>query len=107
MSTATIVVSLPALKALIIRRSPNNSSYPRSTDGYLQHNASKQPLSNHGNSRSVVQGGRISDDELELVFQGSRKPSPSPSRTTSSTGPQDAKDNVIVTTEWNVTTHAV
>lgn len=107
MCTATIVVSLPTLKSLIIRRSPNNSSYPRSTDGYLHHNASAKPLSNHGTSRSHVQGGRISDDELELVFQGSRKPSPSPSRTTSSTEPQDAKDNVIVTTEWNVTTHAI
>jgi hypothetical protein len=103
MCTATIVVSLPAMKALIVRASPNNSSYPRSTGGYHQHPGSK-PISNHGVSRSHVQGGRISDDELELVFQGSRNPS----RATSSTRQDDAKDNVMVTTEWNVTTtHAV
>jgi hypothetical protein len=108
MCTANIVVSLPALKALIVRSSPTNTSY-RSTDGYMNAGSSK-PLSghNHGISRSHVQGGRISDDELELVFQGSRKPSPSPSRTTSTTtAPQDVKDNVMVTTDWSVTTHAV
>ncbi|KAF3038731.1 hypothetical protein E8E11_005943 [Didymella keratinophila] len=33
MCTATIVVSLPAMKALIVRASPNNSSYPRSIEG--------------------------------------------------------------------------
>lgn len=103
MCTATIVVSLPVMKALIVRASPNNSSYPRSTEGYHQHPGSK-PISNHGISRSHVQGGRISDDELELVFQGSRNPS----RATSSTRQDDAKDNVMVTTEWKVTTaHAV
>ncbi|KAF2633928.1 hypothetical protein BU25DRAFT_427336 [Macroventuria anomochaeta] len=102
MCTATIVVSLPSLKALIVRSSSNNTTYPRSTNGYMQHAGSK-PFSNHGVSISHVQGVRISDDELELVFQGSRNPS----RATSSTRPEDAKDNVIVTTEWNVTTHAV
>ncbi|KAF1932635.1 uncharacterized protein M421DRAFT_97919 [Didymella exigua CBS 183.55] len=97
MCTATIVVSLPALKALVVRTSPNDSSYPRSTDGYQQHPGSK-PLGNQGVSRSHVQGGRISDDELELVFQGSQ---------TDSTRQDDRKDNVMVTTEWNVRTHAV
>ncbi|KAF9697424.1 hypothetical protein EKO04_004622 [Ascochyta lentis] len=104
MCTATIVVSLPALKALVVRSSPQNTSY-RSNDGYMNAGSSK-PLSNHGISRSHVQGGRISDDELELVFQGSRKPSTSASRTTSATEPQDLKDNVMVTTDWSVTTHA-
>src|SRR5687768_12524760 len=103
MCTAVIVVSLPSLKVLIMRSSPNNSSYPRSTDGYIQHASSAKPLSHHGTSKSHVHGGRISDDELELVFQGSR----SPSRAASSTTPQDSKDNVMVTTEWNVTTHTV
>ncbi|KAJ4311076.1 hypothetical protein N0V94_008128 [Neodidymelliopsis sp. IMI 364377] len=108
MCTANIVVSLPALKALIASSSPTNTSY-RSTDGYM-HAGSSKPLSgrNHGVSRSHVQGGRISDDELELVFQGSRKPSVSPSRSTNTTtGTQDVKDNVMVTTDWSVTTHPV
>lgn len=105
MCTATIVVSLPALKVLIVRSSPQNTSY-RSNDGYINAGSAK-PLSNLGASRSHVQGGRISDDELELVFQGTRKPSPSPSRTTSSTGPQEIKDNVLVTTDWSVTTHNI
>ena len=106
MCTASIVVSLPALKALIARSSPANTSY-RSTDGYI-HADSGKPLSNkHGTSRSHVQGGAISDDELELVFQGSRKPSPRPSRATSTTEAHDAKDNVMVTTDWTVTMHAV
>lgn len=104
MCTATIVVSLPALKVLVIRSSPNNTGY-HSSYGYVNAAPGNTP-SNHGVSKSHVQGGRISDDELELVFQGSRKTSPSPSRT-SSTGRHDAKENVMVTTEWNITTHAV
>lgn len=112
MCTAVIVVSLPSLKVLVIRSSTNNSSYLRSTDGYIQQvGGSAKPLSNNqGTSRSHVQGGRISDDELELVFQGSRDPSRNPSRATRSTTNQDSsdsKDSVMVTTEWNVTTHAV
>ncbi|KAF3007505.1 hypothetical protein E8E13_005560 [Curvularia kusanoi] len=103
MCTAVIVVSLPSLKTLIMRSSPNNSSYPRSTDGYLQHGGSAKPLSHQGQSRSHVQAGRISDDELELVFQGSRNPS----QITRSTTQQDSKDNVMVTTEWNVTSSHV
>lgn len=102
MCTAVIVVSLPSLKALIMRTSPNNTSYPRGTDGYIQHGDSAKPFS-HGASTSRVQGGRISDDELELVFQGSQNPS----RRNSLTRTQDSKENVMVTTEWDVSTHAV
>ncbi|KAJ4994022.1 archaeal flagellin n-terminal-like domain-containing protein, partial [Stagonosporopsis vannaccii] len=107
MCTAVVVVSLPALKPLLIRNSPNNSSYPRSTNGYMQHPGSGKPLSNHGTSRSQVHGGRISDDELELVFQGARIDSRSQSHTTTSTDPPNPKDIVLVTTEYNVTTHAI
>ncbi|KZM18279.1 uncharacterized protein EKO05_0005127 [Ascochyta rabiei] len=103
MCTANIVVSLPALKALVVRSSPHNTSY-RSTDGYMNAGSAK-PLSNNGASRSHVHGGRISDDELELVFQGSQKPSTSAFRTTISTAQQDIKDNVIITKDWSVTTH--
>src|SRR5690242_630461 len=111
MCTAVVVVSLPALKPLLIRHSPNNSSYRRSTSGYMQHPGSgkplSNPLSNHGTSRSQIQGGRISDDELELVFQGARIDKRSQLSTTSSTDPPTSKDNVLVTKEYDVTTHAI
>jgi hypothetical protein len=87
MCTATIVVSLPALKALIVSATPTNTS-KRSTSGYINAGSGKL-VSNHGTLKSPVQGGKISDDELELVLQVSRRPSPSFSRTTSATATQN------------------
>lgn len=110
MCTGNIVVSLPALKALIVRSSPSNTDYVHN-DIYINTSSGKPQLSAHGTSRSHVQAGRLSDDELELVFQGSRKPSPSPSRTTSSANGErdagDAKGDVVVTMDWKVESHAV
>ncbi|PQE24367.1 hypothetical protein CJF31_00002637 [Rutstroemia sp. NJR-2017a BVV2] len=104
MSTGIIVVSLPYLKSLIMRRSGRDSAV---------RNATKYPTnSNHlsgnkGEVRSHIQGGKA-DDEVELVFLD-RKTSPCP---TGDTGHseyetrgeecQDGKDGVIVTTNVSV-----
>jgi hypothetical protein len=84
MCTATIVVTLPAFKVLIMRSSPANTS-KRSTNGYIQ-TGPKISLGHPGSSRAYVQAGKIRDDEIELVFQGSQKSSLSATLTTSVTG---------------------
>lgn len=75
MCTATIVVSLPALKALIVSATPINTT-KRSTSGYINAGSGKL-ASNYGTPMPHVQGGKIRDDEVELVLQVSRQPSPS------------------------------
>jgi hypothetical protein len=89
MCTANIVVSLPALKALITRPTLTNTS-AHSNSGYIQHKGPKIYSENH-------KGG---DDEVELVFQGSRKGSLSTSRTPSA-------NDVRVTTDVTVERHAI
>ncbi|KAF2877700.1 hypothetical protein BDV95DRAFT_155473 [Massariosphaeria phaeospora] len=98
--TATIVVSLPALKTLIVRSTPTNTSN-RSTNGYMQTSSGKAISRAGGTSRSYAHGGNR-EDEMELTFLD-RKPSLSPTGTTTGTGTQDAKDGVIVTTDVTVT----
>jgi hypothetical protein len=89
MCTATIVVSLPTLKAFLVRATPTSTS-KRSTTGYKNESYGK-PASNHKMSglHVHIQGGRINDDEVELVSQLSRQPSISASQTTSATGVPD------------------
>lgn len=67
MCTAVIVVSLPSLKALIIRPTPNNT-YDRSNSGYLQAGDGKTIGSKGNGHSSRVQGGTLDDDEMELTF---------------------------------------
>ncbi|KAL5371583.1 hypothetical protein DPSP01_014163 [Paraphaeosphaeria sporulosa] len=99
MSTAVIVVSLPSFKSLIVRSTPQNT-YNRNTNGYMQA-GSKKSTSHAVMSKTHIQGGKM-DDEVELVFLH-RKSSPSPFRTTSGSGPEDAKDAVMVTTHVTIT----
>ena len=104
MCTATIVVSLPSLKSLIVRPSSTNAS-KRNIDGYV-HTRSGKPISHRiGASRSHIQGGRM-DDEVELVLQD-RKPSPSPTRMPSGSGEQETKDAVVVTTDVIITREVI
>ncbi|KAL5120059.1 hypothetical protein ACEQ8H_001884, partial [Pleosporales sp. CAS-2024a] len=81
----TIVVSLPTLKVLIMRTSPTTTS-DRSKNGYINSESLKhietigsrsgpRKSSSHPDLyRSRVEVG-YGDDEIELVFQDSRKPS--------------------------------
>ncbi|CAN9107557.1 unnamed protein product [Alternaria sp. RS040] len=101
MCTAVIVVSLPSLKALIIRPTPNNT-YDRSNSGYLQAGDGKTIGSKGNGHSSRVQGGTLDDDEMELTFLD-RKASPAPTGATDETRVQDGKDGVIVTTDFTVT----
>jgi hypothetical protein len=113
MCIATIVVSLPTLKVLLVRATPTTTS-SRSNNGYMNSD-SKKHTATYGSYpgprksfthldtyRSHVQGGHSGDDEIELVFQDSRKSSASPTRTTSAIGTQDEKDSVRVTTDVTV-----
>ena len=109
MCTAVIVVSLPSLKALIIRPTPNNT-YDRSNSGYLQAVDGKTIGSKGNGHSSRVQGGTLDDDEMELTFlvrdvpsHQDRKASPAPTGATDETRVQDGKDGVIVTTDFTVT----
>ncbi|KAI4682757.1 uncharacterized protein J4E84_007221 [Alternaria hordeiaustralica] len=103
MCTAVIVVSLPSLKALIIKPTPATSSN-RSNSGYLQAGSGKTIGSkgiNFNGHSSNIQGGTM-DDEMELTFLD-RKASPTPTGTTDGSRLQDGKDNVMVTTDFEVT----
>ncbi|KAI4906997.1 hypothetical protein J4E90_009891 [Alternaria incomplexa] len=98
-----IVVSLPSLKALIIKPTPATSSN-RSNSGYLQAGSGKTIGSkgiNFNGHSSNIQGGTM-DDEMELTFLD-RKASPTPTGTTDGSRLQDGKDNVMVTTDFEVT----
>jgi hypothetical protein len=106
MCIAVIVVSLPTLKALIMRKTPDNTN--RSASGYMHtpQLGSKTPrksLSHLDTYRSHIGGGKEEgDDEIELVYQGaSRKSSTSPMRAPSGTGTNDDKE-VRVTTDVTV-----
>jgi hypothetical protein len=101
MCTATIVVSLPSLKPLIMRISPEITSN-RSTSGNMIV-GNRRSLSHPGPARSYAQARKIGDDEMELVLRESRKSSLSPTRTTTATGVHDSKDAVRVTTDVTVT----
>jgi hypothetical protein len=105
MCTAIIVVSLPNLKTLITRPTPNNTT-DRSTNGYLQAGSIKLS-ENRGTNRSHAYRGDM-DEEMELTFL-ERKPSPSPTTTTAETGigPHDAKDSVMVRTDVTVVRETV
>jgi hypothetical protein len=101
MCTAIIVVSLPSLKSLIARATPQNTSN-RSNTGYLQAGSGKTPGSSRPTYTSHIQGGTIDDEEMELTFLD-RKASPTPTGATDETGAQSGKDNVVVTTNIMVT----
>jgi hypothetical protein len=106
MVTATIVVSLPSLKPLLIRITPVNTSN-RSNSGYMNA-ALGRSLSHPGAPRSYAHATKSRDDEVELVHRElSRKSSLSPTRTTSGTEAQDAKDVVIITTDIAVTREVI
>jgi hypothetical protein len=89
MCTANIVVSLPALKALIIRPNATSTS-AHSNSGYIQHKGPRIYSENH----------KSGDDEIELVFQGSGKDSLNTSRTPSA-------NDVRVTTDVTVERHVI
>ncbi|OAF99249.1 uncharacterized protein CC84DRAFT_1222950 [Paraphaeosphaeria sporulosa] len=89
MCTANIVVSLPALKALIIRASPTNTS-AHSNTGYMQHRT----------PRIFSEPSKSGEDEVELVVQDSGKVSLSTHRTASA-------NDVRVTTHVTVERHAL
>jgi hypothetical protein len=100
MVTATIVVSLPSLKPLIMRIPPVNTSN-RSNSGYMNA-ASGRSLSHPGMPRSYGHATKSGDDEVELVHRErelSRKSSLSPIRDICAIVGQDAKDVVRVTTD--------
>jgi hypothetical protein len=101
MSTAVIVVSLPSLKALIVRATPNNTSN-RSTNGYMRGSIKHISHGGHGGGtfRSHIEGGRM-DDEVELVSLD-RKPSSSPIGTTREKEMVDGKEKAVTVTT-NVT----
>jgi hypothetical protein len=102
MSTAVIVVSLPSLKSLIVRKTPTNTEN-RSNTGYLQTGSGKPVGGSRGGTyTSHIQGGTVDEEEIELTFLG-RKNSPTPTGATDETRNQDGKDNVIVTTNVTVT----
>jgi hypothetical protein len=104
MCTAVIVVSLPSLKALLIKPTPTNTSN-RSNSGYLKAESNKTIGSKGINGYSShIEGGTM-DDEIELTFLD-RKVSPTPTGTTDETRVQDGKDNVVVTTRYTVTRDA-
>jgi hypothetical protein len=69
MCTAVIVVSLPSLKSLIVRPSPNNTN-DRSNSGYLQAGSGKTIGSRGNGHSSHVRAGALEDDEMELTFLG-------------------------------------
>jgi hypothetical protein len=95
MATAVIVVSLPSFKSLIVRATPQNTSY-RSTNGYMQ--AGSRKTTGHAVSETIIQGGKSKmEDEMELVGLD-RKSSRSPTGTPTGSAAQDAKDGVMVTT---------
>jgi hypothetical protein len=89
MCTATIVVSLPTLKPLIMRVTPTNT-WNRSASRYVK---SGPPRSLSHPSRSHPQKREGGDDEIELVLRESRKSS----MTTNATE-KAAKDSVRDTT---------
>lgn len=103
MSTAIIVVSLPSLRALIIRSTPTNTAN-RSTNGYMKTSWGRPTTSKGGTARSHNQDGRM-DDEMELTFVA-RKPSPSPTGTTTGTETRDAKGTIVETTSVTITREA-
>ncbi|KAH4101213.1 hypothetical protein HBI25_157810 [Parastagonospora nodorum] len=113
MATATIVVSLPALKPLIMKATPQNTSN-RGISGYVQSGPRRsfnQP-SFHGrmggSSRACVEAGGVGDDEIQLVLQDSRKNSMSPTdRTISDVGTHDGKDTVKITTDVTILREAL
>jgi hypothetical protein len=100
MCTAVIVVSLPGLKSLIVRATPQNTK-ERSSNGY-QRTPSRQPYGN----RSFVSRGDPEpfrgDDEQELVTYNQHSHS-FLNRSINETGPPSAKNAVMVTTNLTVT----
>jgi hypothetical protein len=63
--------------------------------------SASKSLSYHDTYRSHVEAGAI-DDEIELVHQSSRKSSTSLTKTTGTSGMQDEKEGVRVTTSVTV-----
>lgn len=104
MCTATIVVSLPMLKPLLMRITPLNTSN-RSNSAYKNAD-SRKSNGLPGPGRSYGQARLTGDDEVELVLRElreSRKSSLSQARTASASDIQDSKDGVRVTTDFGIT----
>jgi len=99
MCTAVIVVSLPSLKALIVRSTPTNTA--NGDNGYVQTGSGKPTSAREGGPRMHVQGGKM-DDEMELVFLD-RKASPSLTGSTTDTRVRDGRDAAMHTTDVVVT----
>jgi hypothetical protein len=97
MCTANIVVSLPALKTFLVRSTPtNNSGY--SNSAYIQQQSAP---------RIYSETRKDGDDEIELVSaEGSRKGSLSTTRTESANQIASLND-VRVTTDYVVESHAI
>jgi hypothetical protein len=113
MATATIVVSLPALKPLIMKATPQNTSN-RGASGFKHSGPGKSfnHQSHHGRtggtSRAHVEAGGFGDDEIQLVLNDSRKGSLSPTtRTISDVGTNYDIDTVKVTTDVTVVREAI
>jgi hypothetical protein len=81
------------------------SNYGRSAPGGGSHSYA---IGHTGNSRAGVDVGKLGDDEIQLVLQGSRKNSLSPTtRTVSDVGTQDGKDTVKITTDVAILREAI
>jgi hypothetical protein len=111
MCIATIIVSLPTLKVLVLRAT-NTTTSSRSNNGYVNSDSKKhvetfgsrgprKSFSHLDTYRSHVEAG-TGDDEIELVLQSSRKSSTSLTRTTGASGAHDDKEGVRVTTNVTV-----
>jgi hypothetical protein len=92
MSTATIVVSLPALKPLIMKVTPHNTT---ASGGYIRESL-QQRHRTIGSARPAPENRKMcDDDEVELVHQDSCKSSLGPAtRTVSDIERQEGGDDV-------------
>jgi hypothetical protein len=104
-----MVVSLPTLKALIMRSVPTTKSN-RSTTGHVNSDSKKhtETYGSRGKRRSVshpewyhshVESGHAGDEKIELVDENSRNSSTNPVRTTGAIQVQDMRDHVRVITD--------
>ncbi|KAH7392307.1 hypothetical protein DE146DRAFT_136229 [Phaeosphaeria sp. MPI-PUGE-AT-0046c] len=75
MATATIVVSLPALKPLIMKVTPHNTTHSEGHIRSSQHQSLQHKHRTNGSTRLGVENEELCDDEIQLVLQESRKTS--------------------------------
>ncbi|KAH9908660.1 hypothetical protein F4778DRAFT_776944 [Xylariomycetidae sp. FL2044] len=83
MCTATIVVSLPGLKQLVVgSRSKSASTKSRYTNGYIQTGSGNPSSGSRGFASRSFGTGRKTDDEVELVSYSPQKSDPNGTRAT-------------------------